>query len=139
MQKSISWYLLCLFWFQYNSYSKLIYSITSAYQKPAINGLISVYYKFFHRFICLYFIKTPGKSIFLSWVGMSVLPVIILIAASLVLYLKYFREIAPAIKSIKMHYAKDLISLGLQFFVIQFCRPDSFCYGQHDYYTSNRA
>ncbi len=99
---------------------KLIYSVTSAYQKPAINGLISVIINFSTVLFIYILLKTPGKSIFSLGLGTSVLPVITLIAASFFLYLKYFREIAPSIKSIKIYYAKGLVSLGLQFFVIQF-------------------
>lgn len=99
---------------------KLIYSITSAYQKPAINGFISVTINFSSVLFVYFLLKTPGKSIFTLGMGTSALPVIILISASFFLYIKYFREIAPSLKSIKMYYAKGLVSLGLQFFVIQF-------------------
>jgi len=99
---------------------KLIYSVTSAYQKPAINGLISVFINFSTVLFVYVLLKTPVRSFFYLGFGISVLPVIVLIAASLVLYLKFFREIAPSLKSIKLGYAKDLISLGLQFFAIQF-------------------
>jgi O-antigen/teichoic acid export membrane protein len=99
---------------------KLIYSITSAYQKPAINGFISVTINFSSVVFVYFLLNTPGKSIFALGIGTSALPVIILIAASFFLYIKYFREIAPSLKSIKMYYAKGLVSLGLQFFVIQF-------------------
>jgi O-antigen/teichoic acid export membrane protein len=99
---------------------KLIYSITSAYQKPAINGVISVFINFSAVLFVYILLKVPGKSFFYLGLGSSVLPVIILIIASFILYVKFFREIAPSVKSIKLAYAKDLISLGLQFFVIQF-------------------
>ena len=99
---------------------KLIYSITSAYQKPAINGLISVIINFSTLLFIYILVKAPGRSIYSLGFGTSALPVIILITASFFLYLKYFREIAPSIKSVKMYYARGLVSLGLQFFVIQF-------------------
>jgi O-antigen/teichoic acid export membrane protein len=67
-----------------------------------------------------FLLKTQGRSIFSLALGTSVIPVIIIIAISIFLYIKYFREVAPSIKSIKIYYAKGLSSLGLRFFAIQF-------------------
>lgn len=61
---------------------------------------------------------TEGSLIYLGWV-LSVIPVLVLLIASLYFYNNDYKKIAPSLKFVKMEYAKDLLNLGLKFFLIQ--------------------
>ncbi len=61
---------------------------------------------------------TEGSLIYLSWV-LSVVPVLVLLIATIYFYSKDYKHIAPSISHVKIKYAKDLLSLGVKFFIIQ--------------------
>jgi len=61
---------------------------------------------------------TEGSLIYLGWT-LSVIPVLILLMASVYFYNNDYKRIAPSIKHVKMEYAKDLLNLGVKFFFIQ--------------------
>jgi O-antigen/teichoic acid export membrane protein len=59
-----------------------------------------------------------GSLVLLGWV-LSVVPVLVLIIATIFFYNRDYKNIAPSIKYVKMEYAKDLLNLGIKFFFIQ--------------------
>ncbi len=61
---------------------------------------------------------TEGSLIYLGWV-LSVIPVIVLLVATIYFYKYDYKEIAPSIKFVKFNYASDLLNLGVKFFFIQ--------------------
>lgn len=99
---------------------KLIYSVTNADQMPAVNGFFSVLVNSSTVLMVYILLKTTGRSILYLGIGSSIIPIIIFIAGSIILFGRYYKDISPTFKSIKFKYAKDLVGLGLQFFVIQF-------------------
>lgn len=98
---------------------KLIGTVLNADQRPAIansfgpiGNLISL--------ILIYILTktTEGSLIYLGWV-LSVVPVVILIGATIYFYSNDYKKIAPSINFVKFIYAKDLLNLGIKFFLIQ--------------------
>lgn len=98
---------------------KLINIVLQANQRPAIansfgpiGNLIAL--------IVIYIITqySKGSLIFLGW-ALSAIPTIVLIVASIYFYNTDYRRIAPSIAFVKFKYAKDLLSLGFKFFLIQ--------------------
>ena len=98
---------------------KLIYSVNQADQRPAINGLISASSNIFSVLFLLILYKTSKHNLVALGTGLSVVPAIILIFATIILFVKVYRSISPAIKYFRMDHSKDLVKLGTQFFVIQ--------------------
>ena len=98
---------------------KLIYSVNQADQRPAINGLISASSNIFSVLFLLILYKTSKHNLVALGTGLSVVPAIILIFATIILFAKVYRSISPAIKYFRMDHSKDLVKLGTQFFVIQ--------------------
>jgi len=63
-------------------------------------------------------LTTEGSLIYLGWV-LSVIPVLVLVIVTIYFYTNDYKHIAPSLKFVKMEYAKDLLNLGLKFFLIQ--------------------
>ncbi|MCB0472385.1 MAG: oligosaccharide flippase family protein [Flavobacteriaceae bacterium] len=98
---------------------KLVSIVLVADQRPAIadsfgpiGNLISL--------IAIYIltVTTNGSLIYLGWV-LSLSPVIILIGATIYFYSGKYKIIAPSFKYVQFEYAKDLLNLGVKFFLIQ--------------------
>lgn len=51
--------------------------------------------------------------------AISAIPVVVLFAASLVLFSKHFKKVAPSVHLYDKYYVKDLFGLGSKFFLIQ--------------------
>lgn len=62
--------------------------------------------------------NTDGNLIYLGII-LSTTPVIILLISSLWLYKSEYKNFAPSFKYVKFIHAKDLMSLGIKFFIIQ--------------------
>lgn len=98
---------------------KLIGIVLSADQRPAvarslgpIANLISL--------ILIYGLTlyTEGNLIYLGWV-LSIVPTVIMILASIYFYKTDYKNISPSLSHVKFEYAKDLLGLGVKFFIIQ--------------------
>ena len=98
---------------------KLLSSILNADQRPAVNGFLNFVTNFFTVLLVWVLSLTTAGSIFYLGIGSSLIPVIVLIIASLILFPKLYKKIAPSLKKIELAYSKDLVKLGHQFFVIQ--------------------
>ncbi len=59
-----------------------------------------------------------GSLIYLGWI-LSAAPVVVLAIATFYFFNRDYKEIKPSIKYVKFEYAKDLLSLGVKFFLIQ--------------------
>ncbi|WP_158826206.1 lipopolysaccharide biosynthesis protein [Mucilaginibacter lacusdianchii] len=101
--------------FIFNLISVVIY----ANQSPALNNLMGPLGSTL-SFIAIYILtKTTTGSLFWAAMVLSAAPLIILILFNLLLFNTKYKHIKPAIKHVDFKYAKDLLGLGLQFFVIQ--------------------
>jgi O-antigen/teichoic acid export membrane protein len=98
---------------------RLITTILTANQQPAkasifdlVGSLVS---------LCLIFILTKTSSGNLIYLGtvFSFTPVLVLTASSIWFYTHQYKKYAPAIKFVNFHYARDLMGLGIKFFIIQ--------------------
>ena len=98
---------------------KLIRIILIADQRPAIansfgpiGNLISLI------LIYILTITTKGSLIYLGLV-LSTSPVLVLIFMTIYFYRYDYKKIAPSLKFVKLEYGKDLLNLGVKFFIIQ--------------------
>lgn len=97
----------------------LIGNILFSDQKPAINNLIGPLGNFI-ALICIIILKQniPG-SLFNVGMIFSGVPLLVVIIFNIYLFRTRYKHIAPSYKYIKLEYAKDLLGLGSQFFIIQ--------------------
>lgn len=98
---------------------QLIDIVLFADQRPAIGNALGPIGNLIVLIIIYILTKTTeGSLIYLGWV-LSVVPVIVLIVATIYFYTHDYKLIAPSLKYVKMEYAKDLLNLGVKFFFIQ--------------------
>lgn len=99
--------------------SKIITTILLADQQPAKSSL----FDFCANALSLLFIiiltkVTSGSLIYIGAV-FSIIPVLVLMLASFLLFNGRYKCYKPSIKSVDFSKAKDLFSLGIKFFIIQ--------------------
>lgn len=111
--------VFCFFCIQF--ILKLITTILIADQKPSISGLVNLLGNLL-SFVIIYFLtittKGNGSLLYLGIV-FSASPVLVLILTSIYFFYGKYKIYRPSIKYIKISYAKDIVNLGLQFFIIQ--------------------
>lgn len=98
---------------------KLIYTVNNALQLPAINGALSVLINA-SSLCAMYFLVFSGyKSFF--WFGVLSLlaPLIVLVVLSVFLFLTHYRNLIPSVRFVDFSKSKEILNLGMQFFVIQ--------------------
>lgn len=98
----------------------LVNSILLALQRPAISSLLSTLgqlLSFIIVFICVKFLHI-NSLLFLGCV-VSLAPVIVLLFASIVLFLGKYKELSPSIRYYDSSLIKNIIKLGVLFFIIQ--------------------
>lgn len=98
---------------------KLISVVLYADQRPAIANTFGPIGNLFVLIIMyILTLTTEGSLIYLGWV-LSVIPMIVLLMASIYFYSGEYKRIAPSYKYVKFSFAKGLLNLGVKFFLIQ--------------------
>lgn len=98
---------------------KIITTILTADQKPAIANLVGTSGAVLSLIAIIILIKTTKGSLLYLGLAFSISPVIVLIAITIMLFSKQYKQYKPSFRLVEMKYAKSLMSLGIQFFVIQ--------------------
>lgn len=98
---------------------QLINTVLTADQKPAKASLINLIGSIFSLALIFVLTKITSGSLILLGVALSGAPVVVMIIYSFWFYHKDYRPYAPSLKHVKFGHAKDLMNLGIKFFVIQ--------------------
>ncbi|MEI6140230.1 MAG: oligosaccharide flippase family protein [Mariniphaga sp.] len=98
---------------------KLIGIVYSAAQKPAINDLITLLGSLLSLIIIFVLTKTTEASLMKVALTFSVAPVIVLLVAYPITFYRYFKNYRPKLSAVNHRYTKDLMNLGVQFFILQ--------------------
>jgi len=98
---------------------KLIGIVLYADQKPAFANAIGPVGNLLSLIIIFVLTKTTKGSLIYLGATLSIMPVLVMLITSIILYSGKYKIIAPSFKNIKMKYAKNLLNLGVKFFVIQ--------------------
>ena len=98
---------------------QLVDTVLAANQEPAKASIISFLGNLLSLIIIFVLTKTTSGNLVYLGTAIGISPVIILILASVILYSKSYKPYAPSIKYVKFSHAKDLMILGLKFFIIQ--------------------
>lgn len=98
---------------------QIINLVLTAYHEPATAGLITFIGQFFTLIIIFLFTKITPGTLSLLTITMMIVPIVIQLLASFLLYSTRLKKIAPSIKMARLDYAKEIMSLGGNFFFIQ--------------------
>ena len=98
---------------------QLITTIITANQQPAKASVFGFLGNLLSLGIIYVLTKTTSGNLIYLGTVFSVTPVVVLIASSLWFYSHKYKQYAPSIKFVKFHFARDLMSLGIKFFIIQ--------------------
>ena len=99
---------------------KIITTILLADQQPAKSSLIDLLGQVISLIFIFVLVKTTEGSLLKLGIALCVSPLIVLISANLFFFNGIYRKYKPQISKVKFEYARDLFSLGLIFFLIQF-------------------
>ena len=98
---------------------QLITTIITANQEPAKASLFNLLGSFFSLAIIFILTKTTNGNLIYLGIALGLTPVLVLATSSLWYYKHEYKKYAPSIKYVKFGFARDLMTLGLKFFVIQ--------------------
>lgn len=111
--------LIVFSFFALNFVMKLITTILTADQRPAMAGVFNLGTNALTLTAIFILTKTTeGSLVNLAWV-LGGAPVFVLGLASFIFYNKQYKAVAPSFRYVDRSYFNDLISLGWKFFVIQ--------------------
>jgi O-antigen/teichoic acid export membrane protein len=94
-------------------------TILIAAQRPALNDLLGVVGNLLSLLIIYILTKLTPGSLYYVAITFSAAPVLIFLIAYFILFYGKYKYLKPTISSINFSYSKDLIGLGVQFFIIQ--------------------
>lgn len=98
---------------------QLINTVLAANQQPAKGSFLELLGSIFSLLLIYILTKTTSGSLIYLGTALSLTPVLVLISSSLWFYNTGYKKFAPSFKFVKFTYARDLMTLGLKFFIIQ--------------------
>ncbi|MBN1187808.1 MAG: MATE family efflux transporter [Bacteroidales bacterium] len=112
---SIVFFLFC---FQF--VLSLINKIFQAVEKPAFTSLINFLSNVLLLLIILVLFHFQDGSLISLGIASSIAPVVILLFFNLYFFHKKLKIFAPAIRYVRIKYARDILKIGVKFFLMQF-------------------
>lgn len=111
--------VIILTYFSFQFVFRIINTVLTADQKPAKASFIDMLGQLIALILIFLLSKfTKGSLIYLG-LAYSVAPITVLIFANLLLFKTKYKDYAPSFKLAKKEYAKDIMTLGIKFFVLQ--------------------
>jgi len=98
---------------------KLITTILISDQRPAKASLFDLMGKILSLILIFILTKTTTGSLLYLAITFSSVPVLVLMISSLWFYNRKYKRYRPSLKSIDFSKTKDLMNLGIKFFIIQ--------------------
>jgi O-antigen/teichoic acid export membrane protein len=98
---------------------QLIATILTANQEPAKASVFDLLGSLFSLIIIFVLTKTTTGNLVYLGIALSFIPVLILAVSSLWFYSHDYKRFAPSFKYVRFIYARNLMSLGIKFFIIQ--------------------
>ena len=118
--KELSYLALIVFGFFFLRFVlNLIQKILMADQRPALGNFLGPIGNLLSLIAIYILTKTTHGSLLYLAIVFSVIPVIVLICATIYLFSKDYRKITPSLKYFRREHIKDLFGLGIKFFIIQ--------------------
>jgi O-antigen/teichoic acid export membrane protein len=98
---------------------KLVGTVLVADQRPAINNAFGPLGNLIALIVIYVLTKTTEGSLVYLGLTLSISPVLILVGATIYFYNHDYKKVAPSIHHINFKYARNLLGLGIKFFLIQ--------------------
>lgn len=98
---------------------RIITTILTADQKPARASLLDMLGQLFALFLIFILTRITHGSLIYLGLAFTVAPTLVLISANIILFKTKYRDFVPTFKLAKKEYAKDIMGLGIKFFVLQ--------------------
>ncbi len=118
--KSLNNFVLIVFvFFAFQFLLRLLTSLINADQKPALNGFITLCINTLTLAVVIILYLVSKSSLYVYGIAISLIPFFVLLVASYILFKTRYRHIAPSFKHIDWKSSRNLVTLGMQFFVIQ--------------------
>ena len=110
---------ITFFFFCFRFVFGLIGTILIADQQPAANSVIDVIGNIVSLAIIWLLIHATQSSLFSLSIGLGACTGLIPVGASIVLFSSKYKHLRPSTHYIQFSYAKELMSLGVKFFILQ--------------------
>ncbi len=98
---------------------QLLNTVMTANQEPAKGSVFNLLGSVFSLTIIFILTKTTKGNLIYLGSALGFAPVIVLVVSSLWFYNRQYKRYAPSIKYVKFRFARDLMTLGIKFFVLQ--------------------
>ena len=98
---------------------QLITTVLTANQQPAKASLFNLIGSLFSLTVIFILTKTTSGNLLYLGAAFGFAPILVLGISSIWFYSHEYRKYAPSFKFVKFGYARDLMSLGIKFFVLQ--------------------
>lgn len=98
---------------------KIITTILTADQQPAKASVIDLISQALSMILIIILVKTSEGSLIKLGLTLCLSTVVVLIVANIVLFSGKYKLYRPVISSVNFSYSKDLLNLGVKFFIIQ--------------------
>jgi len=120
MEKEVSELAMLIFtYFCLQFVFRVINTILTADQQPAKASLIDMLGQLFALLIIFILTKLTNGSLLYLGLAVGVAPTVILLAANIYFFKTRFKDYSPSFRFVKKDYAKDIMKLGVKFFVLQ--------------------
>ena len=97
----------------------VLIAVVAAYQKVALSSAFPVIGQILSLIAIFILTKCCPPSLFVLSMAISVMPIIVVVIASFILFSSRFKQVSPSIHAFDRIYIKDLFGLGIKFFIIQ--------------------
>lgn len=98
---------------------QLITTVMTANQEPAKASLFNLVGSLFSLLVIFILTKTTSGNLLYLGIVFGFAPILVLSISSIWFYTHEYRKYAPSLKFVKFGYARDLMTLGIKFFVLQ--------------------
>jgi len=98
---------------------RIVSTILTADQKPAKAAMLDLIGQTFSLIVIYLLTKFTSGSLLFLGLALGVAPTLVIIGANIFLFQTSYKKYAPAFRFVKNKFAKDIMSLGLKFFILQ--------------------
>ncbi len=106
-------------YFSFQFVFRIINTILIADQKPAKASFLDMSGQLISLILIFILTKVTKGSLVYLGIAFSIAPTLVLVLANVILFKTQYKEFAPTIKLARKEYAKDIMTLGIKFFVLQ--------------------
>jgi O-antigen/teichoic acid export membrane protein len=98
---------------------QLLNTVMTANQEPAKASIFNLLGSIFSLTVIFVLTKTTEGNLLYLGAALGFAPVLVLIVSTFWFYNRQYKRYAPSIKHVRFKFARDLMTLGIKFFVLQ--------------------